>query len=83
MSTTEQLDWVSLAGDPPHTRRVTFEHIEVDPEQTIDPLRPQITISRTEGRVTEIDLMPPDGYAFSLFMTQIGSIHIALRKKVE
>lgn len=81
MSEPQQIDWVALVGDPPHQRRIAFEQIVVDPEDPPDLFHPQITITRTEGKVTEIDLAPPDGYAFSLFITQTGSIHIALRKK--
>lgn len=78
---SEQLDWVAEAGDPPHRRRISFEHIVVDPCAEQDPFHPQITITRTEGRVTEIDMMPPADHTFALFVTAAGSIHIALRKK--
>jgi hypothetical protein len=76
---TQQLDWVAQAGDPGYKRRISFDHIVVDPGAEQDPLRPQITITRTEGKVTEIDLAPPEGHTFSLFVTAAGAIHIAIR----
>lgn len=82
MTESQQLDWVANAtGDVNYKRRVTFEQIAVDPEAEQDPLHPQITITRTAGKVTEIDMAPPEGHAFAVFMTAQGSLHIALRRR--
>jgi hypothetical protein len=79
----EQIDWVAVAGDPPYQRRVTFEQIVVDPENPPDLFHPQITITRTAGKVTEIDMTPPADHTFAVFITATGSIHIALRPKTQ